>query len=383
MIALEVAGSLILLIGASLLVRSFIRMEAADPGFRPENLLIAHIALPVTLYQQPGQRIAFERSLLDRMRALPGVLSVGAAEFMPFAGGPGMAPFQIVGHPRDRSAPSPIVVQSRTSAGYLQTMGIPLLRGRGITSKDEGSVPVAVVDETLVKMYFANLDPIGMQIQVPIPDVVCTIVGVAGGTKYIDLTGPPDPTIYYAAAQLPSGRINLAVKTAKDPLSLVNALRHEVASLDSDLPIAGAMTMEQALAESLVRQRFSVQLMAVFAAIAALLAAIGIYGVLACLVDRRRREMGIRMALGARPMDVLVLVLRQGSGPIAAGLALGIGGALGLTRLLNSLLYEVSATDPLTFTCVSSGLVAVAIVAMLIPARRATQVNPAEALRHE
>ncbi len=202
--------------------------------------MIAHIALPVNLYKQPAQRIAFERSLLDRVAALPGVVTAGATEFMPFVSAPGRGPFEIVGHPRDRSAPSPVVVQSRTSAGYFQTMGISLIRGRGITREDEGSLPVAVVDENLVKKYFANLDPIGMQIQVPIPNVVCTIIAVARGTKYGDLTAPPVPAIYYAAPQLPTGRIDLAVKTANNPLSLVNALRHEVAALDPNLPIAGA-----------------------------------------------------------------------------------------------------------------------------------------------
>ena len=345
--------------------------------------MIAHIALPVNLYKQPAQRIAFERSLLDRVAALPGVLTAGATEFMPFVSAPGRGPFEIVGHPRDGSAPSPVVVQSHTSAAYFQTMGIPLMRGRGITPEDEGSLPVAVVDESLVKKYFANLDPIGMQIQVPLPNVVCTIVGVARATKSGDLTAPPVPTIYYAASQLPTGRIDLAVKTANDPLSLVNALRHEVAALDPNLPVAGAMTMEQALADSLVRQRLSVQVMEVFAAIAALLAVSGIYGVLAYLVDQRRREMGIRIALGASSLDVIALVLRQGSLPVATGLGLGIGGALGMTRILSSLLYEVSATDPLTFIFVSSGLVVAALMAILIPARRAAQVNPTEALRHE
>jgi predicted permease len=262
-------------------------------------------------------------------------------------------------------------------------MGIPLLRGRGITlADDHGTLPVAVVDETLVKKYFANLDPIGMQIQVPIPNVTCTIVGIVGGVKYSDLAGPPLPTIYYSSPQMPSARIGLAIKTANDPLLLVNPLRHEVAALDPNLPVA-TQTMGQALADSLARQRFSIQLMTVFAAVAALLAAIGIYGVLAYLVDHRRREIGIRMALGARPADVLALVLRQGSLSIALGLTLGVGGALGLTRVLGSLLYEVSATDPLTYTLVSLALIAIGLLAMMVPARRATQVHPVEALRHE
>lgn len=383
MVVAEVAASLILVIGAALLVRSFIRLERADPGFRPEQLLTVQIALPATLYKQPAQRLEFQNSLLERVASLPGVKSVAAAEYIPFVSGFGEGPFEIVGHPRDPSAPSPVVVQSRASAGYFETMGIPILRGRGITRADDrGALPVAVVDETLVKKYFTDRDPIGIEIQVPIPDVTCKILGIVGAVKYSDLAGMPLPTIYYSGPQLPSAKIGLAIKAERDPLSLVNPLRHEVAALDSSLPVA-TQTMQQALDDSLVRQRFSIQLMTVFAAVAALLAAMGIYGVLASLVDRRRREIGIRMALGARPADVLALVLRQGSLPVALGVALGVSGALGLTRLLTTLLYEVSATDPLTFTSVSSGLLAVGVLAMIVPARRASRVDPVEALRHE
>ena len=383
-VAVEVAASLILVIGACLLVRSFIRLERTDPGFRPEGVLTAQIALPLTSYKRPSQRLAFQNSLLEHLAALPGVQSVAASEYIPFVSGPARAPFEIVGHPRDRNAPSPVVVQSRTSADYFETLRIPLLRGRGITAMDDrGSLAVAVIDETLAKRYFANQDPIGMQIQVPIPNVTCTIVGIVGGTKYGDLAEAALPTIYYSAPQLPSGRIGLAIKATRDPLSLVKPLQREIAALDSNLPVTGIMTMEHALADSLVRQRFSIQLMAAFAGIAALLAALGIYGVLAYLVDHRRREIGIRMALGARPLDVLTLVIRQGSFSVAAGLALGLGGAIGLTRILSSLLYEVSATDPLTFTLAPLGLIAVGLTAMLIPARRASQVDPVEALRQD
>lgn len=383
MVAAEVAASVILVIGAGLLVRSFIRLERADPGLRTEQRLTAQIALPVTLYKQPAARVAFQSSLLERVVALPGVKSVAATEYTPFVTLPARGPFEIIGHPRDLTAPSPVVAQNRTSAGYFETMGIPLRRGRGITLADDRSaLCVAVVDETLVKKHFANLDPIGTEIQVPIPNMTCKIIGVVGGVKYGDLAGPPLPTIYYSAPQLPSAHVGLVIRTANDPLSLVNPLRHEVAALDPNLPIAIG-TMEQALADSLVRQRFSIQLMTLFAAVAALLAAIGIYGVLAYLVDHRRREIGIRMALGARPVNVLALVLRQGSLPVAIGLALGVSGALGLTRVLSSLLYEVSATDPLTYTLVSLALIAIGLLAMIVPARRATQVDPVEALRHE
>ena len=384
MVAVEVAVSLILVIGAALLVRSFTRLERADPGFRAENLLTAHLVLPLTMYKQPVQRVAFANALVERVAALPGVRSAGAVEFLPFVGSWGRAPFEIVGHPRDRNLPSPVVTQSRTSSGYFESMGIPLLRGRRFTPADDRSPQsVAVIDDALVKQYFGDMDPIGMQVVPSIPGVTCTVVGIAGSVKYGDLAGPPSPTIYYASPQMPSGSVDLAIRTAGNPLLLAGALRHEIAGLDAGLPVSAVRSMDQALADSLVRQRFSIELMAVFAGIAALLASIGIYGVLAYLVDQRRREVGIRQALGARPADILALVLRQGTPSVAAGLVVGIGGAWGLTRILKSQLYQVSATDPLTFALVPVGLAVVAMLAMIIPARRAARVNPVEALRQE
>jgi putative ABC transport system permease protein len=196
------------------------------------------------------------------------------------------------------------------------------------------------------------------------------------------LSAAPEPRIYYFGPEVPFGSLAIVMKTVYDPLTVVSAVRHEVAALDSNLPV-DLLTMDQILADSLSRQRFSIQLIAVFAALAALLAAIGIYGVLAYLVDQRRREFGIRIALGAHSADVLTLVLRQGLVPVVAGLIAGIAAALGLTRLLKSLLYEVSATDPLIFGAVSIALLAVSLAAMYIPARRATRVDPLDALRHE
>ena len=222
-----------------------------------------------------------------------------------------------------------------------------------------------------------------MQITVPLAGSTFTVVGIVAATKSRSLSAPPEPRVYYFGPQFPFGSLAIVMKTAYDPVALVSAVRHEIAALDSNLP-AELLTMDQILADSLSRQRFSIQFMAVFAALAGLLAAIGIYGVLAYLVDQRGREFGIRIALGARSVDVLALVLRKGLVPVAAGLIAGIAGAgtaLGLTRLLKSQLYEVSATDPLIFGAVSVGLIAVSLAAMYIPARRATQVDPLEALR--
>jgi putative ABC transport system permease protein len=383
MVAFEVCASLVLLIGAGLLVRSFVRLERTSPGFHTENVLTAFVSLPVAQYREPAQRAAFARSLLERVRAVPGVRSAATIDFLPYNGGPGSGGVEVEGHPRDPNEPRQIIWQTRTSPGFFETLGIPFLRGRDIAASDEqGSPGAAVIDEIAAKQLFPNADPIGMQITVPLAGSTFTVVGVVAATKSRSLSAPPEPRIYYFGPQVPFGSLAIVMRTAYEPLAVVSAVREEVSALDSNLPV-DLLTMDQILADSLSRQRFSIQLMAVFAALAALLAAIGIYGVLAYLVDQRRREFGIRIALGARSADVLALVLRQGLVPVVAGLIAGIATALGLTRLLKSLLYEVSATDPLIFGAVSIALLAVSLAAMYIPARRATRVDPLDALRHE
>jgi predicted permease len=325
--------------------------------------------------------MGFERALLERVRSLPGVVSAGAIDYPPFMGGSG-SHVEIAGHPQNPNEPTEVVFQTPASSGYLETMGIPLLRGRRIRSSDDQSRnAVCDIDETVATKFFAHTDPMGMQVVLPVPKLTCTVVGVVGATKFQNLVRPPRPRIYYSS-QMPVPQISLVVKVVRDSLALVSPLRHEVAALNSNLPLS-PMTMNQILADSLARQRFSIQLMTVFALIAALLAAIGIYGVLAYLVDQRRRELGIRMALGARASDVVGLVLRQGSLPVGIGLMCGIGGALAMTRYLNSLLYEISSTDPLIFTGILVGLALVALLAMSVPAYRATRVEPLEALRDE
>jgi putative ABC transport system permease protein len=364
-------------------VRSFVRLEHTSPGFHSENVLIAFISLPVAQYREPAQRAAFAREVLERVRTIPGVRSAATIDFLPYKGGPGSGGVEIAGHPRNPNEPQQIIWQTRASPGFFETLGIPLLRGRDIAASDEqGSPGVAVIDEIVAQKLFSNADPLGQQITVPLAGSTYTVVGIVAATKSGSLSAPPQPRVYYFGPRVPFGSLAIVLKSTHDPLALASALRHEVAALDSDLPV-DLLTMDQILADSLSRQRFSIQLMAVFAALAGLLAAIGIYGVLAYLIDQRRREFGIRIALGASSSDVLALVLRQGLVPVAAGLIAGIAGALGLTRLLRSLLYDVSATDPLIFGAVSIGLLAVSQAAMFIPAWRATRVNPLDALRHE
>jgi putative ABC transport system permease protein len=384
MVAIEVGASLMLLIGAGLLVRSFLRLERADPGFRAENVLTGQIVLPVNQYKEPAQIAAFENSLLERASSLPGVTSAGAIDMLPFSGSYSAGSFEIIGHPHDKNAPEPVVVKSNATPGYLKALGIPLIRGRWFTQADTASsTPVAVINEVVAKKYFSSFDPIGMQISTPKDGVHATIIGIAGATKFKDLAGPPEPNIYYAAMQTPSPRMFLTIKTTGDPLKLAAAIRKEVTALDRDLPLSGVDTMEHALALSLAQERFSIQLMSVFAVLAAALASLGIYGVLAYLVDQRRRELGIRIALGATRCDVLTLVVRQGSTPVAIGLAVGIAGAFALTGVLKSLLFEVSVTDPLIFIAITVALMVVSLAAMVVPARRAARVNAINVLRDE
>jgi len=382
MIAFEVGMSLVLLIGAGLTVESFVHLVRTSPGFRPENVLAAMVSLPATDYPNPARRTAFIDALLERTRALPQVRSAAVVDFIPYYGGPG-SQIDVVGHPREPGAPTLVVYQTRASPGFFETLGIPLLRGRDFRASDEqGSPPVTIIDETVAHRFFPDRDPLGEQIRLPFTATDYTVIGVAAVTKSGSLSAPPLPRAYYFGPQVPFPSVALLIKTTADPLALTNTVRHEIAALDPNLPVT-SLTMDQILADSVARQRFAIELMTALASIAAFLAGIGIYGVLAYLVDQRRREFGIRIALGARPWNVLALVLRQGSIPVVAGLAAGIAAAFALTRLLKTLLYETSPTDPSIFAAVSLFLMLIALLAMSLPARRATQADPLRALRHE
>lgn len=388
LIAAEVALSLTLLISAGLLIRSFQRLAQTNPGFDAGQVATFQLSLPTVRYRQPSQMAAFYDDLVARVSSIPGVTAAGAVDPLPFSNSNRGGSFNIVGRNWDTSRPKPDVAYRRASAGYFEAMRIPLLKGRTFDNHDVfGATPVAVVDEPFVKQFFPNEEPLGKALSKGFGGAGnegYTIVGVVGGTRNNKMSDPPAPTIYYCGSQAAFRGISVVMRTsAGDPMRLISAARQTVAAMDHDLPVYRPASMEERLRDSLARTRFSTTLLTVFAGLALVLASIGIYGVVSFIVGQRSHEIGIRMALGARQSDAVGLVLRQAAWPVLAGIAAGFVASLGATRALSSLLYGVSATDPLTFAIISLFLVAVAFAASYVPARRATKVDPLIALRYE
>jgi len=384
----EVALSVMLLVGAGLLLRSYARLWQTNPGFAPDHLLTARISLPPLQYRDPALVRAFYSELLAGIKALPGVVSASAIDGLPFGAGAGGGDFKIAGHPWPTSQAVPDVQKRIAMPGYFQTMGIPLKQGRLFTERDNtGARRVALVDETFAKSFFPKGDAIGQFLidarVSQTPGDISQIVGIVGGVKDRNLMNNPRPVIYHPALQAPRPFMNLAVRTAGDPLALVSAIQQRVRDLDRNLPVYKIATMEQNLSDSLMRRRFSMLLLAVLAGFALCLAAVGVYSVISYSVGQRTREIGIRMALGAQPGSVNKLILRQGLRPVVAGLAAGLLASLVAMRALASLLYGVTASDPPTLLAVSGVLLAISALASATPARRAARVDPMAALRHE
>ncbi len=383
LIVSEIALSLVLLVGAGLLVRSFHRVESANPGFTTDHLLTARISLPVLEYRRDTDVTAFYSELRARIAALPGVVSVSFVDGLPFGAGGGAGSFSIVGRPWPASEPVPDVERRVASPDYFRTMRIPLKQGRTFTEHDAGDAPkVAVVDEVFAKTFFPKGDAIGRQITFKGPEAY-QIVGVVGAVRDRSLVLQPRAVRYYPAPEAPVPFMNVVVRTTNDPLSVVSGIQAQVGDLDRNLPVYKIASMEQVLADSLARRRLSMLLLAILAGFALLLSAVGIYGVVAYSVSQRTAEIGIRMALGAESGNVQRMVLRQALRPVLAGLAIGLVAAALTTRVLSSLLYQVSATDPLTFFVVPCILLLAAVSAICIPARRATRIDPTDALRYE
>jgi len=384
-VVLEVAFALMLLIGAGLMIKSFVRLQRVDPGFDPDNILALQISLPMSKYKEDPQLIAFYQQALERIKSLPGVANAGLTIALPSQGPAWTSDFTIEGRsPEDYGKE---VRHNVVSPDYFRTMRVPLASGRMFTDYDSKDHPlVVVINEALARGFFSNEDPIGKRLKFSKPEVEddwITIVGVVKNEKLEGLAAEVKPEVYQPFPQSANDFVNLVVRTETDPRALTTAVRREISALDKDVPIFNITTMKEVLYESVARERFTVLLLTIFAGVALILSAVGIYGVMSYAVTQRTHEIGIRMALGANTTDVLRLVVRQGIKLTLAGIGAGIAGAFALTRLMENLLFGVGATDPLTFTVISVLLTFVALLACWLPARRAAKVDPMIALRYE
>ena len=384
----EMALALTLLVGAGLLIRSVARLQKVDPGFRPDHLLTFNLALPdVKYHSDTSQRLFFEQALA-RVAEVPGVTGVGATTTLPFSGSWSTGSFDVEGYTPGKDHPGPWGDIRVVNADFFRTMGIALIQGRTFSAQDQPeSQGVVVIDEELARRYFANTSPIGKRVGYAQANggkgEWYTIVGVVHHTMHEALDAKPRIQLYFAMTQRPFPFTSVAVRTVGDPLQATRAVAAAIRSVDAAMPLANIQTMDDLLESSMGQRRLTMFLLGTFAGIALLLATIGIYGVMSYSVTQRARELGIRMALGAGRAGVLRLVLGQGMQLAAIGIGIGIVGSIGLTRLLSTQLYSISATDPATFVLVGAVLTAVAVVAVLVPALRATRVDPVVALREE
>lgn len=382
LVAAQVAFALVLLTTAGLMVRSFLRVLAVQPGFRSESVLAFDVQLPGARYKDEANQIRFFRQLTERLEALPGVSAAGAISYLPLSGGENMGGFVVEGEPPVNPADEPRAERRWVTPGYFATMGIPIRQGRVFTPADTAEQPrVVVINETLARQFFSGRNPVGQRLK--FGGAWRTVVGVVMDVKSSSLEGDVRSQLYVPNAQWAWGGMTVVLHTQGSPLELASAARGELKALDALLPAAKMRTMEQVVSAATSARRFNMALLAFFALTALLLTVMGIYGVVAFLVGRRRREIGIRMALGAQRRDVLRLVLQQGMLPVAFGSAAGTAGSLAAARLISSQLYGVSPTDPLTLASIILLLLAIALLSCWLPARRAAKIDPMEALRHE
>lgn len=384
LVVIEVVFALVLLGGAGLLARSFIQLAHVDPGFNPENATLLRLSLPQRKYAQPEQQTAFANGLLERLKALPGVQAVGLTHSMPLVGDYVLG-FIIEGRPALDPSEEPSTNYYAVTPDYFRAMGIRLVRGRLFTAQDDAKAPrVAIINETMARQYFPNEDPIGKRIHITNgPQTWREIVGIVGDIKQYGVDKATSAQSYEPFAQVPFTSLNVVIRTNGSSAAVLGSLRPAVYAVDKDQPVGAIRPLEEIMAESIARQRFAMTLLTVFSAVALVIAAVGIYGVMAYNVVQRTGEFGIRMALGAQQRDVLRLVLTQGGKLIGLGLAIGLLATLGASRAMGSMLFNTSAYDPLTLSSITLLLGAVALVACFFPANRATKVNPIEALRTE
>jgi putative ABC transport system permease protein len=394
LVASEIALSLILLIGAGLLLRSFWQLLQVNPGFNPHSIVTAQIWMAVPNdpradpYRPPEKRSAFYRELLRRVSGMLGVqqAAIGSGGSLPMSRARNAFPLTIQGRPADAER-VPVAEFAVVTPGYFSTLEIAQVSGRNFTDSDDvNSQKVALIDDTLAHRYWPGEDPIGKQIKAGALNSQApwtTIVGIVASIKSDGFDAPAMPHVYFPLFQNPNATAAIYLRTSTDPGTLADAIRGEVQSVDPGIPVFAVRTLNEVVAKSLADRRFALTILAVFAGVALLLASIGIYGVMAYTFSQRTHEIGVRVALGAQRRDILRMALGEGMVLVAIGLGVGLIGAVIVTRFLRSMLFSVTATDPLTFASIALLLAAVALFACFIPAQRATQVDPLVALRED
>ena len=386
LVVAETALALVLLAGAGLLLKSFVHLLSTDEGFDPNRVLTMQIFLPATRYGNPAERDAFVRQALTNIAALPGVQSSCVVTRLPLNPGGSSRGIMIEGrtYTPDRQVEPITPNYSVISPGFFATLRIPLLAGRVFTARDDAQSPrVYVINRTMAKAFWPNENPIGRRVRIGTDEKWSEIVGVVGDVRQHQLGEPPSPMLYAPYAQDPWPFMDIAVRTAQEPGGVASDLQRAIQAVDKDEPVYNIRTMDEVVSRSLSSRRFNLVLLGSFATLALFLTAIGVFGLISFAVAQRRHEIGVRMALGARREDVVKLVVFHGMRLALAGVALGLAGALGLTRFLSSLLYQVRPTDGVTLSAVALIVAAVALAACYLPARRATRVDPMIALRYE
>ncbi|MGB7622027.1 MAG: ABC transporter permease [Terriglobia bacterium] len=385
----QVALSLVLLVGAGLMLKTVARLSRIDPGFTPENLLTLEYRLPETKYPKAAQQWNFHREVVERVNALPGVQSAAVSLGVPFSGNFGSDVVVLLGRPEPPPGEEPVAETNLADTHYFETMGIPLIKGRWFSEHDEAGTPhVAIINQNMARRYWPGQDPVGQQIRLRdelalFSKEPATIIGIVANVKQQDLEDPASAQIYLAFKQNPNRFATLVVRTQAPPMSYADTVRRTLWSVDKDQPVWKVRSLESMLDQSLSARRYLMFLLSIYATLALGLATLGVYGVLSYAVNQRFQEIGVRMALGAQPSNVLRLVICDGMQLVFAGVGIGLAAALGLTRLMAGLLFEVTPTDPSTIAAVSVLLAGVAFLACYWPARHATRVDPMEALRCE
>jgi putative ABC transport system permease protein len=398
----EVAVSVMLLVGAGLLLRSFAELRNVSPGFQPDNVVTMQISLPFARYPDGPASARFFEALLDRVRGMPGAIATGVTSALPLVPGGWGKYFSVEGRPLALKLEDIPNVQYRlVSADYMRAMGIPVVRGRHFENRDRANPLVAIINESLARRFFPNDDPIGKVIYMGAPESLLakafgplppgfrfprlTVIGVAADVKQGGLDRPAQPEVFalHNHWEERDAAMFLIARTANDPMTLACAIRAEVTAADREQPVADVRSMEKVIFDSIAQPRFRTTLLGVFAGLALVLASVGLYGVMSYSAAQRTREIGVRIALGAARRDVVGMIVGQGMKVVACGVAVGLAGALALTRTLSTLLFGVSPTDWLSFSIAAAGMALVALAACYAPARRATRVDPIEALRYE